>query len=156
MGKARKIPDVIALGADFFAGELAGPQRRSTVVHYDGCTRAPCECFGITSDLTETAAEVLVLRLMFEGEVVGTVRLLPIRGRLMLAAAATYRASTTEDWAWHHQVVTETMLREAVRVADERGCELDVSWDEPRALLDELGFRPEGLLLRRPASLPRG
>lgn len=141
-------PNVIKIGSDFFAQPVLGPQV-PVVVHGDGCTRAPCVCFGISTAVHTPETGILVVRLLLDGEVVGVVRLLPASGRLMMVSAATYRASTTEDWAWHHQVVTELLLRESVRMADECGCALDTSWEEPRALLAELGFAPAGLVLRR-------
>ena len=141
-------PNVIKIGSDFFAQPVLGPPV-PVVVHGDGCTRAPCGCFGISAEVHEAATGILVVRLLLAGEVVGVVRLLPVSGRLVMASAASYRASTTEDWAWHHQVVTELLLRESVRLADKCGCALDTSWEEPRALLAELGFVPVGLVLRR-------
>jgi hypothetical protein len=154
MGAKRTLPGVIAIGSDFYSTAVAGPVDAG-VVHADGCTRAPCECFGIAAEVQETAADVLVLRLLLAGEVVGTVRLLPVGDRLAMFGASTYRAAATEDWRWHHLVVTETLLRESARVADERGLALECSWEEPQALLAELGFTRAGLIMRR-AAVARG
>lgn len=120
------------------------------VRHQDGCTRAPCGCYGITAAVHETDESVLAIRLVDDGgEVVGTARLLVMQGMLVLAHAATYRSTATVEWALHHQVVTELLLREAVRVADERGMALATSIEEPSGLLTDLGFARAGTVMRR-------
>lgn len=136
--------------ADYFA-EPEGPWV-PVVVHDEGCTRAPCGCFGITAEEHETPAGFVSIRLLYLDELVGACRLVELGGMLLMYAAATYRASTTEDWAWHHQVVTELLLREAARVADEHGLDLATTLDKPGALLEELGFAQAGTLMRRPAA----
>jgi hypothetical protein len=143
-------PPVLKIGLDFFAAPVCGPGP-AVVVHDEGCTRAPCRCFGITAGVTEVDETFLLLRLRAAGEVVGSARLLMLSGVLVLVTAGSYRASTTQDWALHHQVVSELLLREAARVADERGCALATSIEEPRVLLEELGFVPVGSMLRREA-----
>jgi hypothetical protein len=155
------LPEVIALPEDFFAGR-EGPAV-ATVVHEQGCTRAPCRCFGITSEVVVLDEAIVSLRLYMarpstdvdpdgwrsDAELVGMCRLMVLGDLLVLVQGTSYRASTTTDWGLHHQVVTEMMLREAARVADERGQALATSIEQPRALLDELGFRPAGTLMRR-------
>ncbi len=136
--------------ADVYAGEVAGPVAPS-VVHAADCDRVRCRCFGMSAQVHEAYPGMLVLRLLEFGEVVGAARLLEASSGLVLVSAATYRAAATEeDWAHHHQVVTEMLLRESVRVADERGVALATSLAEPSALLGELGFARAGTLMLRP------
>jgi hypothetical protein len=123
----------------------------SQVVHERGCTRAPCRCFGITARVAEAGELVLVLRLLMAGEVVGSVRLLVLGGMLLMGGAAVFRAEPVGDWARHHLVVSEMLLRESARVADERRMVLATAVREPRAVLQELGFTPVGSLMRREA-----
>jgi hypothetical protein len=142
-----RVPGCFVLAPDVFPHERRSAPR--VVVHDQGCTRAPCRCFGITAQVSDTDGSVLVLRLLMAGEVVGSVRLLVLGGMLLMAASATYRSAPVGDWARHHQVVSEMLLRESARVADERRMVLTTALHEPRVVLDELGFTPVGSLMRR-------
>lgn len=146
-----RVPEVFLLEPDFFAYERQGPPR-PVVVHEPGCSRTPCACFGITAEVRELDGVMWSVRLLMLDEVVGTCRVLLLGGLLLLVSASSFRASTTEDWAVHHQVVTEMLLRTVVQLADEQGRAVAVSVEEPRALLAELGFTRVGTLMRREAA----
>lgn len=144
-----RVPRVFLLEPDAFPERLGPP--RPAVVHEPGCARRPCACFGITSEVHERNG-VWAVRLLLAEEVVGTCRVMLLGGLMLLVSASTFRASTTEDWAVHHQVVTEVLLRTVVQLADEQGLAVAVSVEEPRELLAELGFTRVGTLMRREAA----
>jgi hypothetical protein len=145
-GEVGRVPGRLLM--DFYALPDREPVQ-ATVVHDPGCTLSPCACFGISAEIREIDDSIWQLRLLYLDEVVGTCRLVLMGGTLIVSAASSYRASTTEDWAHHHRVVAELLLRECTRFADERGWPIATSLDEPRALLAELGYARVGLLMRR-------
>jgi hypothetical protein len=124
------------------------------VVHQPSCTRDPCRCFGLTTEVRDRPDALLEVRILDDGEVVGAANLLTVGAMLVMGSATVMRASATGDWRQHYPIVSEALLREATRVADQHGRALTVPLGWPRDLLDELGFSPCGVLLRREPRTP--
>jgi hypothetical protein len=139
---------------DVYAG--AAPEKVLAAAHRPSCTRNPCRCFGLATELRDHPGAALQVRILDGGEMVGKADLLAVDGMLVMGSSVVIRASATGDWRRHYPIVSEILLRETVRVADERGAVLTVPSGWPRHLLDELGFVPHGVLLRRdPGALAR-
>lgn len=135
---------------DFYADPVPGPG--PDVVHRRRCTGEPCSCFGLTVELRERPDTVLEVQLRDGAELVGSARLLDGGATLVLAGSAVFRASSTSNWGRHHRLVTEMLLRTAVRAADARTAALLVPPGWPAPLLALLRFAPYGAMMRREAT----
>lgn len=120
-----------------------------SVVHDPGCGGGACDCLVV--EVTGRSESIVALRLAYRDQTLGGATLLTMGDLLLMVSAESYRTSVTGDWGAYHQMVVETLMRQAVRVADDRGMALATSTFESAELLAELGFTPAGTLMRRDA-----